>query len=297
MLGGITCSVGARLVVSKDSSNLRIKPLLHAHLTEAERLSIAVGWPHRQREWAFVLDLGKGLIALRDGRLVGTVMWWDYDPGYSTLGMVIVDPDCQGEGIGTHLMQAALNAIGDRSVMLNASEEGLRLYEQQGFRPIGTIYQYQGRVARVPLGEPPSDLRQMRHDDFNAVAKLDRGASGLDREALLRALRESAEGQVLESNGRLTGYALTRPFGMGRHIGPVIGQDRDEAKQLIQSLLAPVTGSFARLDIQSSSELSAWLEDWGLVRVHSVVTMLRGTRAPDSGQGGQVFGAASQALG
>ena len=65
--------------------------------------------------------------------------------------MVIVAPGLQGQGIGRRLVRAVLDTAPSKTLLLNATVSGLRLYESEGFRAVGTIYQYQG-IAKGPNG-------------------------------------------------------------------------------------------------------------------------------------------------
>jgi len=78
----------------------------------------------RLREGRLAAD-GLALVAERDGRVVGTVRLWHVAAGPGRpalmLGPVAVDPACQGLGIGSKLMRAALErarALGHAAVLL-----------------------------------------------------------------------------------------------------------------------------------------------------------------------------------
>jgi ribosomal protein S18 acetylase RimI-like enzyme len=270
-----------------------------AHLTPAQRLSAAVGWPHRVEDWAFALHLGQGLVALEGDSVVGTIAWWPFGEHHATLGLIIVAPQLQGRGIGGHLMDAALMQLGARSVMLNATAEGLRLYAKLGFQPIGTIRQHQGTpqaaapVTRIEGGR----LRPLQRDDMAALAALDERASGLPRAALLGAIAEAGTGLVLETADGIAGYAFCRRFGRGKVIGPVVAPDQQSAQSLIAAWLARNGSAFQRVDTTAQGGLSDWLADRGLPQCDEVITMVRGTAPHTSQYTSKLFALASQALG
>lgn len=83
-------------VEEQDVSAIAIEGLEARHLAQAHALSAAVGWPHRQEDWNFVLGLGQGLAALNGDELLGTIIWWPFGEKFATLGMVIVAPTMQG---------------------------------------------------------------------------------------------------------------------------------------------------------------------------------------------------------
>ena len=277
-------------------SEFRLRPMTEDDLPRAHGLSRLVQWPHRQEEWSFNFKLGRGLVAEQGDETVGTVMWWPYGADAATLGMVIVDPDRQGAGIGRGLMAAALEQLDGRRVMLNATEAGLRLYQSLGFQPIGDIRQHQGAAFEVPfapLGKGER-IRPIGRRDGNALAALDANATGLARGGLITALLDEAEGVVLDRDSEAIGFALYRRFGRGHAIGPVIAPTVEGAKALISHWMASNPGVFMRVDVLGDSGLSPWLDDLGLIGFSPVTTMARGMPSP---RAGGYWAIASQALG
>jgi GNAT superfamily N-acetyltransferase len=270
-----------------------------AHLEPAQHLSAAVAWPHRIEDWAFALALGQGLVALEDGKVVGTIAWWPFGASHATLGMIIVDPQRQGRGLGRLLIEAALAELGSRSVLLNATAEGMQLYGKMGFRATGTIRQHQGvpRPAPPAVRTGPWMLRPMRSGDLAAVVAMDGRASGLSRAHLIDALSAAGTALVLEAENGLAGFAFCRRFGRGQVIGPVVAPNADAAKTLIATWIAQNGGAFQRLDSPDSLGLSDWLSEGGLPCRDEVITMVRGTPPHPEPHGPRLFALASQALG
>ncbi|MES1163084.1 MAG: GNAT family N-acetyltransferase, partial [Rhizobacter sp.] len=79
-----------------------------ADLDAAHALSVRLHWPHRLADWQFNFEFGSGLVAERDGEFVGTAQFWLWGEHHATIGLVMVDPRCQGRRVGFHLMQAVL---------------------------------------------------------------------------------------------------------------------------------------------------------------------------------------------
>jgi hypothetical protein len=127
------------------------------------------------------------------------------------------------------------------------------------------------------------------------VARLDREATGWSRPAMLDRLLRVGEGHLLVRDGRTRGYALTRRFGLGHVIGPVVAEDAADARALIEAALARLGRVFVRLDTSASSGLGGWLEDLGLQRVGEATTMVRGTQEPPGGPA-RVFALANQSF-
>jgi predicted N-acetyltransferase YhbS len=279
-------------------SDCRLRPMTEDDLQAVHGLSRRVQWPHRPEEWLFNLKLGRGVVAEREGSTVGTVMWWPYGPDAASVGMVIVDPAHQAEGIGRALMTAALGALDGRAVMVNATADGLKLYRALGFQPIDAIQQHQGAAFAVPVAPlgPGERIRPIGRGDGADLAALDRAATGLKRDRLVAALLDEAEGVVLDRDGEAIGFALYRRFGQGHLIGPVIAPTQEGAKALISHWMASNPGIFIRVDVLGDSLLSPWLDKLGLAGVGPVTTMVRGTK-PHRAETGRYWAVASQAFG
>ena len=78
-------------------------------------LVAAVSWPHRREDVAHAMALGHAWIAIaEDAQIVGVAMWWEYARAAARIGLVIVSPDHQGQGIGRRLMDQVLVDVGSR---------------------------------------------------------------------------------------------------------------------------------------------------------------------------------------
>ncbi len=260
-------------------------------------LSSEQKWPHRPEDWEFLFQNGRGLVAVYQGQVVGTIMSWDFGDHASTLGMVIVSNHCQGMGIGRQLMRAMLDMLGDRSVMLNATTEGIRLYESEGFVATGMVFQHQSSTFSVPMPEllPAQRVRPMGVRDRELLTQMFSAATGMDRAALFRELQRVGRGVVLTRDNEPVGFSLVRRFGRGYSIGPTIAPDSYAAKELIAHWLGRKVGKFCRLDVTEASGLSPWLEELGLPCVGQVTNMVRGKPITPYGDA-RIFSLVSQAM-
>lgn len=279
-------------------SEVMLRPMRAEDIAAARELSREQRWPHRTADWTYMLKHGRGTVAERDGKVVGTSMCWPYGKDAATLGMVIVSPKCQGQGLGAKLMAATLDELGERTVFLNSTKEGFRLYEKFGFREVGKIFQHQGTLSAVPLPElrPNERVRPMGRSDHAWIVELDEAATGMDRRQLIESLIGRAQGVILDSNNEVAGFSLFRRFGLGYVIGPTVASDRSQAKALISHWLGANLGSFCRIDVPESSGLSEWLDELGLHRVGQVTTMVKGS-PPEPHSQFKLYSLVSQALG
>ncbi|MDD1519634.1 MULTISPECIES: GNAT family N-acetyltransferase [Bradyrhizobium] len=280
----------------RDNEDVALLPFSRAHLEGALKLSQEMSWPYRIEDWDVALQLGHGFVLQREGTVIGTAAWWPYGETHASAGMIIVAKAAQGRGYGARLMDALLASARPRTIALNSTAEGITLYRRRGFLPTGIIHQHQG-IPRQSHETPRSGLlRPMAASEFEAIARLDRTASGLERRQLLNRLFDSGDGHVLLRDGILCGYAISRLFGRGYVIGPVVAESPTDARALIEFAIARLGPVFVRIDTPASSQLGEWLESIGLQQVSDATTMVLGTPAEWTGPA-RMFGLANQSFG
>ncbi|MFD2298941.1 GNAT family N-acetyltransferase [Paracidovorax citrulli] len=275
-----------------------LRPMTAADLPQTHALSAEQRWPHRPVDWEQMFAHSQGLVAERDGKIVGTAQRWLWGERHGTIGLVIVSPACQGRRIGHRMLTALLEGMDNRTLLLQATAEGRGLYERLGFVRTGEIRQHQGTAQPTPLIALPAGwrLRPAGLNEAHRLHQLDEEACGMPRAALIDDLLAQASAcVVLDHEGTPKGFAMLRRFGRGHAIGPVVAPDAEGAKAMISHLAGMNAGHFTRIDIDFASGLSEWLESIGLLRVDAPTTMVRGTPAQPSG-GIRLFALVSQAL-
>lgn len=261
--------------VTVKEENIVLRPMGPGDIGAAVALTRAEGWPHREADWAFHLELGAGWVAEDvDGSIAATLLWWDYGR-VATLGLIVVSDQCRGRGLGSRLMRHALERIGSRSLRLVSTRAGFSLYRRFGFEPVGTIEQRQAQVKDIaPLPVPEGAVvRPVTAEDTELLCRMDRLATGADRRRLMAALRATADGLVLEQAGRVTGFVELRRAGIGNTVGPLVATSQADARVLLSHLLAAHPG-FTRIDVpREAGALIAWLDRVGLPAVDEVTAM------------------------
>jgi GNAT superfamily N-acetyltransferase len=264
------------------------------HLDGAILLSREAGWPHRREDWELVLSVSEGIVALQDGRVVATTIMTPFGSDAAAINMVIVSSAMRGCGLGRRLMDAALEKTGTRSCRLVATKEGLPLYEKLGFVAVGEIIQHQGKALKVAT---PATVSWARDNDYERICSLDRAACCLDRSKLMSILRQAARFAVIRERGEVKAFAGVRAFGRGLVIGPVVASSSQQAKDLIQFMLAHHEGDFVRLDTELSTGLGPWLVERGLAHVGGGIPMQRGPKVERAEAPYRTYALVNQALG
>ena len=276
-----------------------LRPMQAGDLPAMHRLARRMSWPHRAEDCAQLFALGAGTVAVEaSGATAGVGLRWSFgDVG--TIGLVLVAPERQGRGIGRALMATLIADSGSRALMLNATAEGLPLYEKLGFRATGLVRQHQGRLAEAPTLPPVPAVvvRRAQPADHAALSTLDAAAFGADRSALMCRLLADGEAWVVDRAGQPAGFAVLRAFGRGMIIGPIVAPSEDEAIALVAAAARTAPSGVLRVDIPAEAErLAGWLTVAGLPAIDTVTIMMRGNW-PAAQKGLRRFGLALQAWG
>jgi GNAT superfamily N-acetyltransferase len=282
------------------SDGIALRAMTVADLAASHALSSELRWPHRPADWEQAFRHGEGLVAERDGQVVGTGLRWRWGPRHATIGLVVVAPACQGRRIGHRLMTALLEGLEHHTLLLHATPDGRGLYERLGFVRIGEVRQHQGIALPTPLIALDAGwrMRPATEADLPRLRVLDADARGMPRDALIDELFREAEATVvLDHDDHACGFAILRRFGRGHAIGPVVAPGEEGAKALIAHLSGLNAGRFTRIDIDFGSGLAEWVETLGLLRVDAPTTMLRGAPLPMRQGGPRLYSIVTQALG
>jgi GNAT superfamily N-acetyltransferase len=263
----------------------QITPLDERHLPAARHLSEQSRWNQNELDWRRLFQLSPGgcFGAFLAGRLVGTVTTLTYGTQLAWIGMMLVDPDYRRRGLGTRLMQAAierLQRLGVAAVKLDATPAGRPLYETLGFRAEGSVERWEG------LGQRRQEMNwPVWKESFRPfLYDFDHLAFGADRSALLTSLiadSPPAPLVALDAQGELDGFALARPGRQAFYIGPVAARSSRTALALLDEMLGRLAGNKIYLDFNTTCGLSSkWLADRGLVKQRDLTQMACGPESP-----------------
>jgi len=285
-----------------ESGGIAIRPMTRNDIPGGMRLSALAGWNQTEADWElFLAANAEGcFVAVHNGQPVGTVATITYAGWLAWIGLVLVDPQFRKMGIGSLLMDAALDYLKDcPSIKLDASAAGKRLYDTMSF-----VDEYE--LQRLTHGSVPvlphtlsADIFQLTEATCERILELDRKVFGVDRRNVINALLKNAPESAfyLERKGRVCGYCLGRSGSKFHQIGPVIAENAEDAKALMQTALRKFVGRPVLLDVPSAQpELLAWLESQGFVSQRTFARMFRnGNGSP--GIPAQYFAIAGPELG
>jgi GNAT superfamily N-acetyltransferase len=249
-----------------------------AEVQDCLDLGTSRGWAREDHKWRFLFEVGEVYgIDAPDGGLAGVVVLTRYGTELAGIGMMLVAERFGRQGLGTRLMQHALDEAKTATVWLTATKYGRPLYEKLGFRAIGVCSMYLGDFD-VPA---PMTTRPASTKDTQAILELDAGVFGAPRADVLTRLPEFAEQiRVVDGPDGLLGYAAAWRNVGSTVIGPVVADSTAVAWELIVDLLAGITGP-VRLDIDPDRPgLREWIEAQGVQRVGDTAVMVYGASLP-----------------
>jgi GNAT superfamily N-acetyltransferase len=261
-------------VVELKTQNGRIRALTHGDIPEAVKLSSAAGWNQTADDWRLLLELAAdGCVCVEaDGGVVATTTFMCYGRQLGWIGMVLTHSEYRGRGFATHLLTHVLTraeALGVRTVKLDATEQGQRLYSKLGFvaeQPVERWFR-----AAVPVATQQTSATR---GEISPWFKADAAAFGTDRSTLLRQL---AQRGPCSTNARA--YVLTRSGRNTAYIGPCVAQDSRATRELLHSVVrTPAAGGWAWDLLPQNRDVASLAIELGFTPQRRLVRMSRGEK-------------------
>jgi len=279
---------------------IKISALSAADIEEAFRLALAEGWNQTRDDWLRLLKhQPKGCFGAYCGeRLVGTVTTSLYGNQLGWLGMMLVEREYRGRGIGGQLIAAALayaRGEGISTIKLDATPVGQPLYESFGFIPESASQRWE----RAGEASQPTGSNLVEQPD-SRMHEVDRIAFGADRTAMLGMLtQQSCTRPILsaDSAGKVRGYALARPGSRAIYIGPIIALDSWLIPELVDDMSARFPGKAVYVDVHMSSQVKCdLLSTRGFVKQRDLTRMRYG-KPNSAGLSPSIFAIAGPEIG
>ena len=257
------------------SESLQIRKLTGTDLAFADSIRDAVGWNQTLADWKrFLAYQPDGcFVAEWEGAPAGTVTTTSYGKELAWIGMVIVHPDFRRRGIATALVKAAIEYLRDcgvRCIKLDATRDGVEVYERLGFQ------------AEYDLSRWEGTLEALKKDYSDKVLSLpmdfDSEAFGIDRSDWLAALAKDAQTirLAIDSNGKPSAYGMIRTGSRANYLGPICAADKATGRAVAESLLSSLEG-FTFWDIPEANTTATELaESFGFKRLRHLLRMWMG---------------------
>ncbi|MFI6035351.1 GNAT family N-acetyltransferase [Streptomyces sp. NPDC051315] len=200
------------------------------------------------------------VVAELDGRIVGSNFLDERSPVVG-VGPVTVDPTVQNRGVGRRLMHDVMDRARGRGVpgirLLQSGyhNRSFSLYAGLGFAFRETVACMQGPAILREM--PGHAVREATDADLHACNDLCRRVHGVDRGGEVADAVKQGTARVVESEGRVTGYATDLAF-----LAHAVAETTPDLRALIAS--APAFGGPGILVPASNGPLLRWCLASGL---------------------------------
>lgn len=213
-----------------------------------------------------------GLVAESSGSVIGSNFVWE-DGEVAGIGPITIDPASQDAGLGRRLMQAVIEHAHARGIqrvrLVQAAYHNrtMSLYTKLGFAVREPLSVLQGPALAIAI--EGCDVRPADVDDIAAADALCRRIHGHARSGELRAAIDQDAANVVERDGRITGYATGVGF-----FGHAVGETNVDLQALIAAALCFAGPGF--LLPTRNAALLRWCLENGLRIVQPMTLMTMG---------------------
>lgn len=305
----------------------RLERLDNTDLDNLLVLADQIGWGLSRQKVHTFLQNSIGFGHRIGTELISSTLCFPYDDQLSFVGLVIVHPDWQRQGIGKAVFEHCLAEAGVRGrghvrddvqkrhtpVALVSTNAGYPLYESCGFHTVERLRRHIGRpdVGRMTraFADAAADRNQLvvepvEASDLDEIMALDRKAIGASRRDLYPGfLKSTHRGYIARepfsgsARGEVRGFGFATEFGGELLVlGPLVADHWQTAAKLSERLIGGWRQSI-RFDIPDCQvEWSAWVQSIGVPEVHRSALMLYGANELP-GNRNCLFGIMDAALG
>lgn len=264
-------------------AGVSIREMTIADIPAGLRLCRASRWNQTERDWRYFLSSAPhgALVAEESGIVIGTVATLPYGP-FAWISMVLVDPEARGRGIGTLLLHRGLALVPEGvAVRLDATPAGEVLYRKLGFAgEYGLARWFLDRPLTATRAAGAFAARPLERRDWPAILDMDLHAFGASRSKFFEHLAHEAPeyAWVRESTGGgLRGFLFGRHGHVREHLGPMVADDHETARALLESCLASYAGRPVFIDAPDDQPAwTAFLSAAGFAVERPFLRMCRG---------------------
>lgn len=272
---------------------MEIRTMTKADIPGGMRLKDLAGWNQTSGDWMRFLEASPdgAFVVQIDGAVRGTATTINYQGRFAWVGMVLVDPEYRGSGIGKRLLERCieyLDGIRMPCIKLDATPLGKPIYEKLGFETEYEIERWTLRRSGADLGEQKQvdSGEEMPLPLLEHVLKADREAFGADRSSLLRSMHKEAPQFTdgMWNAGGMEGYAFGRKGSFADHLGPWIAKDAETARRMLEGFLSRSAREIVVTDfVKANPFVEDLVKSFGFEYSRPLTRMFRGRNA-DAGR-------------
>jgi ribosomal protein S18 acetylase RimI-like enzyme len=249
------------------------------------RLSQQAGWNQTEADWRRLLDMEPQgcFVGELDAVSVGTTTTCIFG-SVAWVAMVLVDVNARRKGVATALLEHVLDFLEGRavrSVRLDATAAGQRVYEKIGFEPQYALTRYEGRPANA---RTPGQVTPATAEVLAKIVELDFRVTGTYREKMLARLFEEAPEatHVVHEGGELRGFVACRRGANATQIGPCLAEPA-AGRVLLEHAMSRYAGRSVFIDVpRDNAPAVETVEAAGLRVQRHFMRMVRGEPVSDN---------------
>lgn len=270
---------------------IEYRTMVHADIEAGLLFCRLAGWNQLARDWEFFLKHSPDgcRVAVSGNKVVGTVTTIKYENKFSWIGMVLVDPNYQRQGIGIQLLKEGLHILGDQeSVKLDATPAGRQVYLKLGFVDEYHLSRMQ-RTGPVNISATTA-AKPLDRNDLLPLPAFDRNFFGAGRQRLLEWMWEGDQrlSFIIKQGNEIQGYCMGRHGYNYTHIGPLVAKNPSIAKELLLEALKNCTSQPVILDATHfEPQWLQWLKAIGFSEQRLFIRMYKGVNKFWAGQQNQ----------
>jgi GNAT superfamily N-acetyltransferase len=273
--------------IARDETRfMQLRTMTETDIAAGMRLKELAGWNQMEVDWKRFLGASRDgcFVMEADGAVRGTAATIVYSGRFAWVGMVLVDPEYRGRGIGTKVLERCiehLDAMQVPCIKLDATPLGKPIYEKLGF---ATEYELERWVLKKTPGQERSagqlgPAEEMPPPLLEFLMKADREVFGADRSELLRSMHkeEVRFTDGVWNAGGMEGYALGRHGSFADHLGPWVAKDATTAERLLDRFLEQSVRQSVVIDCaQANPFAKGLLQARGFEFARPLTRMVRG---------------------
>lgn len=217
-----------------------------------------------------------GVIAEKDGKIVGSNFLWEQD-AIVGVGPITIAPELQSNGVGRKLMQDVIergkNAPGIRLVQDAFNSASMSLYASLGFNVVEPLVVIQG-TPKVFEVSNETEVRPIEEKDFDGSAGLCRRVYGFDRKNELEQISKQFRSYVAVRENRVVAYASNPNMWQLNH---AVAETTDDMKALLSGAARLSGKPLSFLLPTRQAELFRWCLSQGIRVVKPMTLMAMGS--------------------
>lgn len=213
----------------------------------------SVGWLQDEifmkKQFEMYLSIGTLMGYIHKSKLIAVGGVFPFKDSFSSIGMLIVRPNFQGQGIGRILLNRCLeHAQPKHPIALIATKAGEPLYTSCGFQTVTTIHRFEKQASKTNTAL----TQQVKEKDLVSLTTLDQIITGANRSLLYSLLLPRAVHSFkIERNNCIEAFSLCIQKGNILCINPLIAKQEEDAIQLLRKICECWNGT-VRIDVPHS---------------------------------------------